>query len=594
MLKTFTRLHLIGIIFALIGASILFQMVRIQTNVSAQEMSESIEEVYGTIVRTVYPERGNIYDRWGNLLAGNKDVYEIGIALNEVENPDTLATVLSSVLGLSYGDVYDKANMDYIEGQQSYVVITDFVSAEKVNELETLYNKYAEESTKVTKKGEAVQSLNGLHWVGHLQRSYPEGSLASNIIGFYNFKDREAATGVYGVEEKYNELLAGDPVQIAIPRDPTSIEVVPDVEPGASLVLTIDREIQAMVERIIDEAVETNGAESGTAIVMDPTNGEILAMVSTPRMDANEYWNLEDVFVDSTPYNRAVSELYEPGSVFKVLTMAGALDSGTVTPETSFVDTGSIVVGGQYIYNWDRGAWGPQDMTGCMQHSLNVCLSWIATQMGPTKFYDYLQAFGVGRRTNIDLAGEQIWPLTLPGDNDWYEVNLATNSFGQGVAVTPVQMIMAISSIANNQGIMYAPHVLKAYIQDGQQYNTPPVAVGSPISADTAKTLTSMLAVSLESESSVALVSGYRLAGKTGTAEIPSAGGYLDDLTNASFVGWGPVDDPKFIVYVWLEKPTSDRWGSTVAAPVFADIVKELVVLMNLPPDDIRQQMNQQ
>jgi cell division protein FtsI/penicillin-binding protein 2 len=236
MLKTFTRLHLIGIIFALIGASILFQMVRIQTNVSAQEMSESIEEVYGTIVRTVYPERGNIYDRWGNLLAGNKDVYEIGIALNEVENRYAGDRSIKC-FRIELRDVYDKANMDYIEGQQSYVVITDFVSAEKVNELETLYNKYAEESTKVTKKGEAVQSLNGLHWVGHLQRSYPEGSLASNIIGFYNFKDREAATGVYGVEEKYNELLAGDPVQIAIPRDPTSIEVVPDVEPGASLVL---------------------------------------------------------------------------------------------------------------------------------------------------------------------------------------------------------------------------------------------------------------------------------------------------------------------------------------------------------------------
>jgi cell division protein FtsI/penicillin-binding protein 2 len=593
MLKYFTRLRLIGVFFALVGALILFQMVRIQTNVNAQKMSASLEEDYGTIVRTIYPERGNIYDRWGHLLAGNKDVYEVGLALNEVENPQTLATALSTILEINYGDVYEKASLPYIEGKQSYAVVADFVSAEKVNELETLYDQYETDRAKV-RKGQTVQSLRGLHWTGHLQRSYPENSLASNILGFYNYKDREAATGFYGVEEKYNDLLAGNPVKITIPRDPALVVNVPDAPPGSSLVLTIDREIQAMVERIIDQAVEKNGAVSGTAIVMDPNNGEILAMAVTPRMNPNEYWDYGNVFPGSTPFNRALSETYEPGSVFKVLTMAGALDSGTVTPDTPFLDTGSIVVGGQYIYNWDRGAWGPQDMIGCMQHSLNVCLSWVATQMGPTKFYSYLQAFGIGRRTNIDLSGEQIWPLTLPGDKDWYEVNLATNSFGQGVAATPIQMAMAISSVANNKGIMYAPHILKAYIQDGRQYDTPPVAVGSPISATAAKTLTDMLAVSLESESSVALVDGYRLAGKTGTAEIPSPGGYLTDLTNASFVGWGPADDPKFLVYVWLEKPTSDRWGSTVAAPVFSDIVKELVALMNLPPDDTRHQLNGQ
>lgn len=593
MLKYITRLRIIGFFFALAGALILFQMVRIQTNVNAQKMSESIEERYGTVERIIYPERGNIYDRWGHLLAGNKDVYEVGIALDEVENSETLATVLSNVLGLDYNEVLGKANLEYIEGEQSYAVVADFVSADKVNELETLYDQYETDRTKV-RNGEDVQSLRGLHWTGHLKRSYPENSLASNILGFYTYKDRSTATGYYGVEEKYNDLLAGNPVTISIPVDPALIEEIPDVEPGASLVLTIDREIQAMLERVMDKAVQDNGAESGTAIIMDPTNGEILAMTSTPRMNLNEYWSFNDTYSDGTLFNRVISRPYEPGSVFKVLTMAGALDSGTVTPQTSFLDTGSILVGGYYIYNWDRGAWGPQDMTGCMQHSLNVCLSWIATQMGPTKFYSYLQAFGIGRRTNIDLAGEQIWPLTLPGDNDWYEVNLATNSFGQGLAATPIQMAMAISSVANNQGIMYAPHVLKAYIQDGKQYNTPPVAVGSPISADTAKTLTDMLSVSLESESSVALVPGYKVAGKTGTAEIASDDGYLTNITNTSFVGWGPTDDPKFLVYVWLEKPTSDIWGSTVAAPVFSEIVKELVPLLKLPPDDIRHELNGQ
>jgi cell division protein FtsI/penicillin-binding protein 2 len=233
-------------------------------------------------------------------------------------------------------------------------------------------------------------------------------------------------------------------------------------------------------------------------------------------------------------------------------------------------------------------------MLGCMQHSLNVCLAWVATQLGPTNFYNYLQRFGIGHLTGIDMAGEVNWPLSIQGDPNWYPVNLGTNAFGQGVAATPIQMITAIAAVANNQGKMMAPHVLRSVIENGEQYNNPPQVIGTPISAETASTLTNMLTTSLEEESSVALVEGYRVAGKTGTAEIPGPGGYSSSLTNASFVGWGPVDDPRFIVYVWLEKPTSSPWGSVVAAPVFSEVVSKLVILLDLPPDDIRQQLANQ
>jgi cell division protein FtsI/penicillin-binding protein 2 len=307
-------------------------------------------------------------------------------------------------------------------------------------------------------------------------------------------------------------------------------------------------------------------------------------MASTPRMNPNEYWDYSKIFTSGIPFNKAISQVYEPGSVFKVLTMASALDAGAVKPSTGFTDTGSINVGGVTIYNWDRGAWGAQDMIGCMQHSLNVCLSWVAVQLGATNFYHYLDEFNIGHRTNIDLSGEEVFPLSEPGDPMWYEVNLATNSFGQGVAVTPIQMVMAVSAMAND-GKMVAPHVLKAYIQNGKQYDTNIQIVGRPIKAETARTLTSMLQASLVNESSDALVDGYSLAGKTGTAEIAVNGQYSSNQTNASFVGWGPTDDPQFLVYVWLEKPSSSIWGSVVAAPVFRDEVKQLVVLMNIPPD---------
>lgn len=584
-----TRIRMVGILFVLLGLAIIFQMVRVQNNPQAKELISYLEKTYNQEVRIIKPERGNIYDRWGNLLAGNMEVYEVGIAPPQVTNSETVAQDLSSILGLDYTNIKKIARSYVEEENEKYMVVADFVSADKVQQLE---DKLAEYEIAETPRKGSRPSLNGVHWVAHLKRSYPENSLAANVLGFYNFYDRTDGRGILGLEEQYNNLLAGTDTKVVLPMNPTEIQEIPSVPPGSSLILTIDRSIQAAMERIVQKALEDSGAESASILVMDPESGEMLAMATTPSFDPNQYQLYGEVFPQGSHYNRAISQLYEPGSVFKVLTMAAALDSGSVTPETTFVDTGAIEVGGLYIYNWDRGAWGPQDMTGCLQHSLNVCLAWIATEMGPTVFYSYLEEFGIGRYTGIDLAGEQVYPLSLPGDANWYPINLGTNSFGQGVAATPIQMITAISSLAND-GKMMAPHVVKAYIQDGHQFDINSRVVRQVIKPETAHQLTEMLANSLENEASSALVEGYRVAGKTGTAEIPGPGGYESSVTNASFVGWGPVDDPKFLVYIWLEKPTSSPWGSVVAAPVFREVVSELVVLMKLPPDSVRQQMAQ-
>ena len=196
---------------------------------------------------------------------------------------------------------------------------------------------------------------------------------------------------------------------------------------------------------------------------------------------------------------------------------------------------------------------------------------------------EYMQAFGIGRRTNVDLGGEETYPMSTPDDADWYPIQLATNSFGQGVAVNPLQIATAISAVAN-EGEMMKPHVLKAVIQDGKQYDTSPQVLSVPIKAETARLMTDLLVRSLQEESSLANVPGYNIAGKTGTAEIATEGEYGTDLTNASFVGWGPAEDPQFLVYVWIEKPETSPWGSVVAAPVFSSIVQELVVYLDLPP----------
>ncbi len=578
-----TRFLIICVICSVVAGITGIQMIRIQNSEAAQRLLAA-SETYQGVNRIIYPDRGNIYDSKGRLLAGNETSYEIGLDLNSVTNSESVASIAASVLGLDYAQVLGYAKMKPGNGNPYYVVLDDFVSKDKIAELETIKADY---NSRVAKGNQILPSINGLVWTAHSQRSYPEGTLASNILGFYSYLDRTGGTGYYGLEAAYNSQLSGRPQQIYITYDPQRLTTVEEVPPGASLVLTLDREIQAMTEKTLDEAIQWSGAESGTILVYNPEDGGVIAMATAPRLDPNKYWEYSQLFPDPMPFNSAISQTYEPGSVFKVITMAAALDSGLVDPDTRFQDTGSFNIGGTTVYNWNMGAWGDVDMTECLQYSLNVCMTWLATEMGPDIFYTYFKNFGLDRKTGIDLGGENHWPLKLPGDNLWYEVDLATNSFGQGISLTPIQMAMSIGAVAND-GRMMAPHLVKAMIIDGKQYDVDPVVVRSPISAETAHTLTNMLVTSLESEASNALVEGYTVAGKTGTGEIATPYGYSSTETNASFVGWGPAEDPKFLVYVWLEKPSISIWGSEVAAPIFSELVSKLVVLMDIPPDTVR------
>lgn len=561
-----------GLVFAVLA--VIVQIIRIQTSEQA-EVFLSQGDRYAGEFQMFYPERGEIYDRNGHLLAGNRTVYEVGVSLREIESPEAMASALSANLGLTYDEIYKKLT----ESPETweYVVVQDYVSVEAVEKLKRLVEQLDNADD---------PRLSGLAFKPHLERSYPENALASNVLGFVTRDGR----GYFGVEEKYNDLLAGNPVQIWVPRDPNRATEIPKVPNGTTLVLTINRDLQAKVESILDESLSEYGSPNGTIIVTNPRNGEVLAMAATPRMDLNNYGNYFSLYDNGSQYNRSIGMTYEPGSVFKVLTMAAALDAGTVRPETTFIDTGAIEVGGITIQNWNRDAWGQQDMTGCLQYSLNVCLAWISSQMGTQAFYGYMERFGIGHPTGVDLSGEAPGRLKRPGDGDWYPVDLGTNAFGQGVAVTPLQMLMAASAIAN-EGKMATPHVLYAMLRDGHQYNVPSQYAGSPISAETARTLNQMLAVSLEQESSMALLPGYRVAGKTGTAQIPTDYGYDGSSTNVSFVGWGPVDDPQFMVYIWMEQPSTSIWASETAAPVFSRVAEQTVILLNIPPDVVRSQV---
>ncbi len=580
------RYTLLGAVFSLLGFLIVGKLVSFQLDPERRQQFVEEQEKFSGGWHTVYPARGQITDRWGHLMAGNVTMYEVGVNLSQVENPHTIALTLNVILGLDYSKV--RESIENPTQGSVYIVLDDYVSKENLERLK----KYQEEieTSYGAIQGKDAPSLEGLVWVPKLQRIYPEKDLASNILGFVGRDDEGKSKGYFGVEANYDDLLAGLPVTVWVPNDPNRVEKLPTIPEGTSLVLTIDREIQSSMEEIVDRSLEETGAKSATILVLDPKTGEILAMATTPRLDLNKYWNYGDVFQDNTPFNRGVSEAYEPGSVYKVLTMAAALDKGVVKPNTEFIDTGKIEVGGAEIYNWNSGVWGPQTMLGCMQHSLNVCLAWIATQLGAKDFYAYMKAFGIGHLTGVDMAGEVAGRLKVPGNTDWYDAELGTNAFGQGVSTTPLQMATAVSAIANNGKMMY-PHIVRSIISNGHQYDTEPRVLSIPVSAETAATLTDMLAESLEKEASDALVEGYRVAGKTGTGEIPTPYGYTSDVTNTSFVGWGPVDDPRFVVFIWLEKPLTSIWGSEVAAPIFPTVVNKLVVLMNIPPDDVRHEL---
>ncbi|HKJ39791.1 MAG TPA: penicillin-binding protein 2, partial [Anaerolineales bacterium] len=407
------RSLVLKICLAIVGIGVIVQMFRIQNSEQAK-IFLSQGDLYAGEFEMFYPERGEIYDRQGHLLAGNRTVYEVGVSLTELEDVDAMAYVLGTYLNMTFEEVYDK--LVNSPETWTYIVVKDYVDAETVTSLKQVLQQLEDAED---------ERLNGLGFKPHYQRSYPEQHLASNVLGFVTRDGR----GYFGIEEKYNDLLAGNPVQVWVPRDPNKAIDIPKVPNGTALVLTLNRDLQAKVENILDQSLYEYGAKNGAIIVMDPKTGEILAMSTTPRMDLNNYTEYFQVYDNGSQYNRSIGMAYEAGSVVKVLTMAAALDSGTVVPETTYIDTGSIDVGGITIRNWDRQAWGQRNMTECLQHSLNVCMAWISSQMGSPTFYSYMEHFGLGHPTGVDLSGEAIGRLKIPGDSDWYPVDLGTNAF---------------------------------------------------------------------------------------------------------------------------------------------------------------------
>lgn len=552
---------------------------------SAIQMKLETQEDYDYMTIEVSSERGNIYDRQGYLLAGNTVSYTIALNLQAANgHGDFIAEYVAPVFGLDHEFVRESAEVPFVVGKSVEVTLTHYATKDQKERFETV-KKTLDRTYK--SRNDRPETLDAVICYPNIHRYYPNDELAFNIIGFFPYRN-PSSNAAYGIEQYYDDILAAKTISHRFSLDPNVPDRVPDLPNEASIVLTIDRKIQQICQEKIKETVVKNNAISGTILVENPKTGEIIAMATYPSINLNDYWEANETFTKDNKYNPAVMQPYEPGSVFKVLTMAIAIDSGAVNPSTVFNDTGTYNVMGTDIYNWDRGAWGPQSMVGCLQHSLNTCMAYITDLVGPQKFYEYLDAFGLGKPTNIELALEDYYPVSKPGSSLWSQLSLSTNSFGQGLMATPIQMVAAISSLAND-GVIMQPHIVREIRYNNQVEKITPTAIGNPISAETARTVTEMLATSIEIEASTAQVENIRIAGKTGTGEIATENGYDKSTTNASFVGWGPSDDPQFIVYVWVQEPESSIWGSEVSAPVFAEVVEAIAPYMRLPDDRTRQ-----
>ncbi len=543
---------LLLVTFIIIGRLIVFQIVQ------GPYWEDRTADEYTIVAQ---PERGTIFDRNGAVLAANGADYQIGASPNLVTNPEELASLLAPILEVTRKDLVEQ-----LTSERPYEMLKNRVSPEIGETIRTLNEEYG---------GLQVDPLP--------RRFYPQGDLMCHVLGYVDFD----GNGGSGVEGYYQTELAGEAASKAANISPFHIQQSVIAREGADLVLTIDRSLQYLVEQHLREALVEYAAPSGTIIVMEPDTGAILAMASAPCFDPYEFYDTPKERL----FNPVVSQQYEPGSVMKLITMAAALDSGTVTPETTYYDSGELWVGGHRTVNWDRGAHGTVDMTTLLSRSLNVGAATLATWMGPDMYYDYMRRFGFGSPMGIDLMSEASGQMPLPGDENWTESFLATNAYGQSVATTPLQMVAATSALANDGELMQPYLVQEVRTANGSIIHEPSV-LSRPISAQAAQQVTQMAITAVIREVPEAQVPDYTIAGKTGTAEIAENGIYLDNATIASFIGWLPADDPEVIVLVKLDRPQVSPWGSQTAAPAFSKLAKEMVVLLGIPPDDVRYQQD--
>lgn len=474
--------------------------------------------------------------RW--LLAGNPKV---------MEDPVSVATALSNLIGLDRTD----ATRRLANRRTSHTVLAHALTDEQKNHIE-------------------AAKLPGISLEKESVRTYPLGRAGAHVVGFLGY-DGDRRAGQYGLEARYDRLLAGKPGASAA-----------TVVDGSDIITTLDRQLEDFACTKLSEAVARHGADGGSLVVVDPKTGAVLALCGEPSFDPNAYGAVSDAAVFLNP---AVSRTYEPGSVFKAVTLAGALEAAAITPDTTYEDAGSVQIGKYTIKNSDGKAHGVQTMRQVLEESLNTGAIFAARKLGGSGFADTLRTFGFGAKTGVDLPAEASGNISKAVSGK--EIYLATASYGQGLTVTPLQLVMAYAAIANRGALMQPYVVAKVVAPDGRVTETQPREVRAVLSPAAATQLAAMLVGVVErGHGKRAGVPGYYIAGKTGTAQVPARdrAGYEPGVTVGTFAGFGPVDSPKFAMVVVIDHPKDVQFAESSAAPLFGEIAAYVLRAFGVAP----------
>src|SRR3989344_6762858 len=453
---------------------------------------------------------------------------------------------------------------------------------------QNLYWVQLEKNISIEQKKQ-IENLN-LPGIGFQQgstRFYPEGSSSAHLLGFLGSDARGASKGYFGLEGYFDGELKGMSGLVRHEKDALGLPILignfftTEARNGKDLVLNIDRSIQFIIEKNLKAGIEKYGAKAASAVVMDPATGGILAMASFPSYDPLKYFNYPKEYFK----NPVVADQYEPWSTFKVLVMAAALNEDLVQPDTRCdVCSGPISIGGFVIRTWNNKYFPDTNLKDVIVHSDNTGMVFVGRKLGLDKFYSYLGKFGFGKTSDIDLQDESS-PDIRP-KSDWREIDLATASFGQGIAVTEIQMVRAVAAIANGGNLM-EPHVVREVKDEKGSFEVKPKVKDKVIKDSVAQIVKEMMVAAVEEgEAKVFRPKGFRIAGKTGTAQIPVAGHYDPNKTIASFVGFAPADDPKFVMLVRYDEPSASIFGSETAAPTFFEIAKQLLLYYKIAPSE--------
>lgn len=513
---------------------------------------------------TLLPRRGKIFDRNGKELAVNVDVKSVYANPKNIQNPKEAANILSEKLNVNEEKIYNR-----VASNKSFVWIKRLADSKSAEELQN-------------------SDIKGLGFIPEPKRVYPNGTLMGQVIGFTDID----SIGIEGIEYKYDSSLIGKTRKITLKRDarghkilsdPNEIqEIDKDQSSGNDMTLTIDSQIQHMVERELKEGIEEMGGEKGMALVMNPETGEVLAMASYPFIDPNIY----SKFPEPNRRNLPIWYAHEPGSTMKVFLTAAAIEDKKVNPSSQFnCENGRRKIGSAVIK--DVKARGTLTVSEIVKYSSNIGASKIGELMGRDKYHSYLKKFGFGEKTGIGLPGESKGQLAAP--RKWGAIELATISFGQGVSVTSLQLVTALSAVANG-GYLMKPYVIEKIVDPEGNIVTQnkPEVVTRVISYDTSDQMKQILQTVVEDGTGKkAQIPGFSVAGKTGTAQIPdpNSGGYYSDRYIASFIGFTPVEDPEIVMAVVVEAPRKKTHGGSVAGPIFKNIAEKVLFHLGASPN---------